>query len=160
MEVVSVIFRYTSSNGLATHIAKCRKRRVANLDKKVKSTKTTTPNAPKPEKDKQFIWSMEGGRTGQPKQLSTRPAMMPPLPDQMAESEKGSVLCPVPRCGGRFSNHDSLAYHCMIEHSELGAAGTPQDFSIRQYRFENKDEYKVCLFTLSIHCLLGELGGS
>ncbi|EYC18591.1 hypothetical protein Y032_0027g1600 [Ancylostoma ceylanicum] len=141
---------YTSSNGLEAHIAKCRKRRVAT-DKEVmeKPTKTTAPSQAKRAKDKRYVWSMEGGRTTQPRQLSNRPPHMPPLPDQMAESEKGSVLCPVPRCGGRFSNHDSLAYHCMIEHSELGAAGTPQDFSIRQYRFENKEEYKEWLWQRS-----------
>ncbi|KIH59682.1 zinc finger, C2H2 type [Ancylostoma duodenale] len=140
---------YTSSNGLEAHIAKCRKRRIAT-EKDESSTKTTTPKPPKRVgKDKHYVWSMEGGRTGQPKQLSTRPPTMPPLPDQMAESEKGSVLCPVPRCQGRFSNHDSLAYHCMIEHSELGAAGTPQDFSIRQYRFEDKEEYKEWLYQRS-----------
>lgn len=96
-------------------------------------------------KDNEFEYSMDGQvQATNPKQLPTRPLTFPPLPDQMGESDKGSVLCPVPRCKGRFTNHDSLSYHCLVEHSELGAAGTPQDFSIRQYRFENKEELKVC----------------
>ncbi|VDL87302.1 unnamed protein product [Nippostrongylus brasiliensis] len=80
------------------------------------------------------------------KPLPSRPPLLPPLPEQLSVSEKGSVLCPVPRCSGRFTNHDSLAYHCMIEHSELGAAGTPQNFAIRQYRFETREEYTEWLY--------------
>uniref|UniRef100_A0A0K0D0K8 C2H2-type domain-containing protein n=1 Tax=Angiostrongylus cantonensis TaxID=6313 RepID=A0A0K0D0K8_ANGCA len=62
------------------------------------------------------MWFLEGGRQANTRQLPPRPLYMPALPDQLSESAKGSVICPVPRCTGRFTNHDSLCYHCMLEH--------------------------------------------
>ncbi|VDO25713.1 unnamed protein product [Heligmosomoides polygyrus] len=126
--------RYSSTAGLMLHLERCRcEYRVEKADRVGK--------------DNEFEYSMDGQvQATNPKQLPTRPLTFPPLPDQMGESDKGSVLCPVPRCKGRFTNHDSLSYHCLVEHSELGAAGTPQDFSIRQYRFENKEELKDWLY--------------
>ncbi|KAK6017533.1 hypothetical protein OSTOST_16944, partial [Ostertagia ostertagi] len=123
------LFRFTSANALASHLVICRQ-----IDLKPRN------QSGKSAKEKQSEYSMDGSAR-QSKQLPIRPPILPPLPEQLSESQKGLVLCPVPRCGGRFTNHDSLAYHCMIEHSELGAAGTPQNFAIRQYRFETKDEY-------------------
>lgn len=125
---------YSSTAGLMLHLERCRcEYRVEKADRVGK--------------DNEFEYSMDGQvQATNPKQLPTRPLTFPPLPEQMGESDKGSVLCPVPRCKGRFTNHDSLSYHCLVEHSELGAAGTPQDFSIRQYRFENKEELKDWLY--------------
>ncbi|VDM57076.1 unnamed protein product [Angiostrongylus costaricensis] len=96
------------------------------------------------ENDEPFTWSMDGCDQASARQLPSRPLFMPRLPDQLSQSETGSVICPVPKCTGRFKNHDSLCFHCMLKHAELGAAGTPQNFAVEQYRFDNEKEYKVC----------------
>ncbi|VDO39941.1 unnamed protein product [Haemonchus placei] len=132
-----VLSKYISAAFLANHLTKCRPEPRPDRKLLERPTRAVIEKQLEPSND---------GSPRQLKQLPIRPPIMPPLPEQLSESEKGSVICPVPRCGGRFTNHDSLSYHCMIEHSELGAAGTPQDFAIRQYRFETKEEYKEWLY--------------
>ncbi|VDM62434.1 unnamed protein product [Angiostrongylus costaricensis] len=142
---------HTSSASLCTHLARFQgssEQRIARF----------SPS--KIAKDKEFIWFLEGGRPVNTRQLPPRPLYMPALPDQLSESAKGSVICPVPRCTGRFTNHDSLCYHCMLEHAELGAAGTPQNFAIRQYRFDTIEEYKTNEYSdgsIDVTCCFGHI---
>ncbi|WKY11842.1 hypothetical protein Q1695_003427 [Nippostrongylus brasiliensis] len=53
------------------------------------------------------------------------------------------VACPL--CDELFPNYEGLAKHCYESHSEDGAGGHPQDYSVFSIAFANQHEYELWL---------------
>ncbi|KAK5974649.1 hypothetical protein GCK32_004712 [Trichostrongylus colubriformis] len=59
------------------------------------------------------------------------------------ETGLARVTCPL--CKEIFTTYEGLARHCQASHSEDGAAGRPQDYSMFLARFSSREDYEGCL---------------
>ena len=66
-----------------------------------------------------------------------------------------NVVCPL--YAAEQVNHEMFAKHCLENHAEDGANGRPQDYSVFEKNFDNKDDYQVHggNFTSFVFLLLG-----
>ncbi|VDO35341.1 unnamed protein product [Haemonchus placei] len=58
-----------------------------------------------------------------------------------SRANKLTVYCPV--CGDRFVDHESLANHCNEKHSDEGANGVEQNYTVYSLTFQTKDEFEM-----------------
>ncbi|KAK6057521.1 zinc finger, C2H2 type [Cooperia oncophora] len=64
------------------------------------------------------------------------------------EAGLAKVTCPL--CKEVFTTHEGLAQHCQANHSEEGAGGRPQNYSIITTTFASREEYEVTCFVFAV----------
>ncbi|VDL85590.1 unnamed protein product [Nippostrongylus brasiliensis] len=57
--------------------------------------------------------------------------------------ERNFVTCPV--CEEKFSDHEGLAGHCLVSHSDYGANGYEQDYTIHSFTFDSMEMFETWL---------------
>ncbi|VDL79462.1 unnamed protein product [Nippostrongylus brasiliensis] len=57
------------------------------------------------------------------------------------KKSRNFVTCPV--CEEKFSDHEGLAGHCLVSHSDYGANGYEQDYTIHSFTFDSMEMFEV-----------------
>ncbi|WKX89753.1 hypothetical protein Q1695_008975 [Nippostrongylus brasiliensis] len=59
------------------------------------------------------------------------------------KKSRNFVTCPV--CEEKFSDHEGLAGHCLVSHSDYGANGYEQDYTIHSFTFDSMEMFETWL---------------